>query len=56
MFKKADIEKARNRYWLKEAQKQVGTHITSLNQVRQVKPKKKYVSLGKRLEKVAKRY
>jgi len=33
MVTKKEIEQARNRYWLKEAQKQLGSHIKSLKQV-----------------------
>jgi len=55
MVTKKEIEKARERYWLKEAQKQVGSHIKSLKQVKIVsKAKKPKFSLGKNLERISK--
>lgn len=55
MVTKKQIEKARNRYWLKEAQKQLGSHIKSLNQVKVVKKTKPQFSLGKKLVITSKR-
>ena len=56
MVTKAEIKKARERYWLKEAQKQLGSHIKSLKQVEVVYPvKKPKFSLGERLAKKSKR-
>jgi hypothetical protein len=56
MVSKIDIEKARKRYWLKEAQKQLGSHIKSLKQVEVVYPvKKPKFSLGETLAKKSKR-
>jgi len=50
MVTKRDIEKARKAYWLKEAQKQVGSHIKSLDQVKVIsKARKPKYSAGKSL-------
>ena len=55
MVSKKDIEKARNAYWLKEAQKQLGKKIKSLDQVKVVeRAKKPRFSLGETLAKKAK--
>ena len=57
MVTKKEIEQARNTYWLKEAQKQLGSHIKSLNQVtivpKQNKPK---FTLGEKLVKLSNKY
>lgn len=54
MVTKKEIEQAKNRYWLKEAQKQLGSHIKSLDQVKVVeRAKKPKFSLGDRLVKIA---
>ena len=56
MVTKAEIEKAKKRYWLMEAQKQVGSHIKSLDEVKIIsKSKKPRYSLGKTLAMKAKR-
>jgi hypothetical protein len=55
MVTKADVQKARERYWLKEAQKQLGPHIKSLKQVKVVsKAKKPRYSLGESLSRKTK--
>lgn len=55
-FSKKDIERARNEYWLKEARKQTGKNIQSLDEVTYAKKtKKKPLSLGKALLKKSKR-
>jgi len=57
MVTKKEIEHARNRYWLKEAQKQLGPQIKSLNQVKVVeRAKKPKFSLGQNLVNKAKKY
>ena len=53
MATKNDIEKAREQYWLKQAQKQL-PHIKSLKEVEIERPIK-FVSLGERLSKKARR-
>ena len=56
MVTKKEIEMARERYWLKEAQKQLGSHITSLKQVKIVTPARiPRFSLGESLVRTAKR-
>lgn len=55
MFTKKDIEKARKGLWLREARKQLGKKIKSLDQVRVVKKTKKpKYSLGQTLVKKSK--
>ena len=55
MVTKAEIQKARERYWLKEAQKQLGPRIKSLKQVKVVsKAKKPRFSLGQNLVRISK--
>lgn len=55
MATKKDIIRAREQYWLKQAQGQLGTHIKSLKEVEIEKPIK-FVSLGERLSKKARKY
>lgn len=56
-FTKKDIERARRELWLKEAKRQIGPHIKSLDDVEIVKQApKKYASLGQQLHKKAKRF
>ena len=56
MVTKAEIQKARERYWLKEAQKQLGSKIKSLKQVKVIsKAKKPRFSLGKNLYRISKK-
>ena len=50
MVTKKEIEEARNRYWLKEAKKQLGSKIKSLKQVKVISKKTpKFIPLGRRL-------
>lgn len=54
-FTKADIKKAREKYWLKEAQKQLGSKVKSLKQVKIVsRAKKPKFSLGENLKRISK--
>lgn len=49
-FSKQDIERARERMNLKRAKEQLGDHITSLEQVKVIKPlPKQNISLGNKL-------
>ena len=52
---KKDIQKAREHFWLKEANKQLGKNIKSLAEVEIIKKKQKFIPLGNQLERINRR-
>ena len=56
MATKAEVQRARDTYWLREAQKQLGPQIKSLSQVKVISPARKpRFSLGETLLRKSKR-